>query len=144
EPGRAVYVPVGHRYLGAPPQLSMADVAEVLGPLFADRGVAKIGHDLKYTEVLLRRHGIPAFDIAHDTMLARYLLDAEADNDLPALAERDLGMKLPVLETDLPKKKGKRALDEIEVEHAAKHAAAWADAALSLSEKYAKRLEAEK
>ena len=56
--------------------------------------------------------------------------DAEADNALPVLAERDLGAKLPSLETDLPKKKGKRTLDEIEVEHAAPYAAAWADSAL--------------
>jgi DNA polymerase-1 len=144
KPGHAAYVPVGHRYLGAPAQLSMRDVVEVLGPIFADRHVAKIGHDVKYTEVLLRRHGLPAFDVAHDTMLAYYLLDAEADNALPALAERDLGVKLPPLETDQPKKKGKRTLDEVEVEHAAKFAAAWADAALALSEKYDARLKAEK
>ncbi len=142
--GHAVYVPIGHRYLGAPPQLPMATVVRVLAPLFADPHVQRVGHDVKYTEVLLRRHGLPAFDVAHDTMLAFYLLDAEADNALPALAERDLGARLPPLETDLPKKKGKRTLDEIEVEHAAPHAASWAEAALALSEKYAKRLENEK
>jgi len=144
EPGRAAYVPLGHRYLGAPAQLSMADVIEILGPLFADPSVAKIGHDLKYTEVLLRRHGFATFTFAHDTMLASYLLDAEADNTLPELAERDLGTKLPPLESDLPKKKGQRALDEIEVEHATRHAAAWADVALALSEKYGPRLKTEK
>ncbi len=144
KPGHAAYVPIGHRYLGAPAQLTMRDVGEVLGPVLADPSVAKIGHDLKYTEVLLRRNGIAPFDGTHDTMLASYLLDAEADNALPALAERELTMRLPPLETDLPKKKGKRALDEIEVEHAAKHTAAWADAALSLSEKLGARLKSEK
>ena len=144
KPGHAVYVPIGHRYLGAPPQLPMATVVRALAPLFADPEVQRVGHDVKYTEVLLRRHGLPAFEVAHDTMLAFYLLDAEADNALPVLAERDLGTRLPPLETDLPKKKGKRALDEIEVEHAAPHAASWAEAALALSEKYAKRLENEK
>lgn len=144
EPGHAAYVPVGHRYLGAPPQLSAEEAVKGIAPLLADRHVAKVGHDLKYTEVLLRRHGAPAFDGSNDTMLACYLLDAEADNSLPALVERDLGVKLPALETDLPKKKGRRTLDEIEVEHATPYAAAWADATLSLSEKYAARLEGEK
>lgn len=143
-PGHGAYVPLGHRYLGAPPQLSIAQAVEAITPLLADRHVAKIGHDLKYTEVLLRRHGAPAFDGAHDTMLAHYLLDAEADNALPALAERHLGAKLPPLETDLPKKKGRRTLDEIEVEHAAPFAAAWADAALSLAEKDVARLKADR
>ncbi len=143
-PGHAAYVPVGHRYLGAPAQLSAEAVVKAIAPLLADRDVARIGHDLKYTEVLLRRHGASPFDGAHDTMLASYLLDAEADNTLPALAERDLGVKLPALETDQPKKKGRRALDEIEVEHATPFAAAWADAALSLSEKYAARLKSDK
>ena len=142
--GHAAYVPVGHRYLGAPAQLTMKDVAEALGPALADPAIAKIGHDLKYTEVLLRRAGVPAFSGSCDTMLAAYLLDAEADNELGALAERELTMKLPPLETDLPKKKGKRALDEIEVEHATRHAAAWADAALALSTKLTARLQGEK
>ena len=61
-PGHAVYVPVGHRYLGAPAQLSMREIGEALTPVLADPAVAKIGHDLKYTEVLLRRNGIAAFD----------------------------------------------------------------------------------
>ena len=144
KPGHSVYVPIGHRYLGAPQQLPIKAAIEQLAPLVTDRGVAKIGHDVKYTEVLLRRHGLPSFDVSHDTMLAFYLLDAEADNALPVLVGRDLGMKLPPLETDLPKKKGKRALDEIEVEHAAPYAGAWADATLALSEKYAARLKTEK
>jgi DNA polymerase-1 len=144
EPGQAAYVPMGHRYLGAPPQLPAADVVSALAPLLADRQVAKIGHDAKYTEVMLRRHGAPAYDVAYDTMLASYLLDAEADNALEALVDRELGAKLPALETDLPKKKGRRTLDEIEVEHATPFAAAWASSALALSEKYAARLKGEK
>ncbi|MBK8252974.1 MAG: DNA polymerase I [Polyangiaceae bacterium] len=144
EAGHAVYTPIEHRYLGAPAQMSAKQVIETLMPVLTDKRVAKVGHDLKYTEVLLRRHGAPALEMTHDTMLASYLLDAEADNALPALAERELSVRLPVLETDQPKKKGKRTLDEIEVEHATPFAAAWADAALSLSEKYTSRLVAEK
>lgn len=144
EPEQAIYVPANHRYLGAPPQLAMKEIVEVLSPLLADPRVAKVGHDMKYAEVVLRRHGAPPFDVAHDSMLASYLFDPEADNALPVLAERDIGMRLPALESDLPKKKGRRALDEIEVEHATKHAAAWADAALRLSEKHGARLKSEK
>ena len=35
-PGNAAYVPISHRYLGAPEQLRLEDAAEVLRPLFAD------------------------------------------------------------------------------------------------------------
>ncbi len=142
--GQAAYIPIGHRYLGAPAQLPVKVVLEALAPILTDWSIIKVGHDLKFTEVLLRRLGAPAFVGSQDTMLSYYLLDAEGDNALPTLAERDLGVKLPPLETDLPKKKGKRTLDEIEVEHAAPYAAAWADSTLALSEKYSVRLKNEK
>ena len=42
----AWYLPVGHRYLGAPEQLTTDAVSARLGPLMADGLVAKVGHDL--------------------------------------------------------------------------------------------------
>ena len=55
--GEGLYLPLTHRYLGAPRQLPWADVREVLGPLFADPSIKKAGHDLKRDELILGRQG---------------------------------------------------------------------------------------
>jgi DNA polymerase-1 len=142
--GRGVYVPLGHRYLGAPKQLGLDDVQRELGPLFADAAIAKVGHDLKHAEVLLARHGMPLAGAAMDTMLASYLLDPEADNALVAVAERDAGIALapPALPA---KKRGAaaRVFDELEVDEAARDAGRLAEVTLLLRSRLAPRLEAE-
>jgi DNA polymerase-1 len=145
-PGHAAYVPVGHRYLGAPAQLALADVIAVLGPLFADGAIAKLGHDLKYSEVVLWRHGMALEGAVMDTMLASYLIDPEAQNTLEAVADREAGLKLLPLDAIGPKKRGQpaRAFDEVEVPEAAKHAAHFAEAALLVEGRCAPRLRADK
>jgi len=141
-PGRAAYLPMSHRYLGAPAQLALDVVREVLGPLLADPSVRKIGHDLKYSEVLLHRNGMALVGAEIDTMLASYLLDPEAENTLEALAERDAGVKVAPLDGGAPKKRGQAAhpFDELDVAVAGKHAARLTELTLGLAERYAPRL----
>lgn len=146
EPGRAAYVPFTHRYLGAPAQLSLRDLAAILGPVLSDPAVAKVGHDLKFVEVVLRRHGIRLAGIDFDTALASYLIDPEAKNELPEIAERELGVKMVPLEEIAPKRRGQPppALDDVEVHEATRHAAAFADVGLSLTDRLRPRLRAER
>ncbi len=146
EPGQAVYVPLGHRYLGAPAQLAMSDIDAVLGPLLADPELPKVGHDVKYCEVILLRHRIGLLGVAFDTMLASYLLDPEGKNQLHELAERELGAKMQTLDEVAPKRRGQaqRALDEIELGEASTYGAAFADVALSLTDRLRPRLRAER
>ncbi|HEY4156483.1 MAG TPA: 5'-3' exonuclease H3TH domain-containing protein, partial [Polyangiaceae bacterium] len=47
ERGAAVYLPLGHRYMGAPKQLPLEQVKNALGPLLADPKVCKFALDLK-------------------------------------------------------------------------------------------------
>jgi DNA polymerase-1 len=144
---RCVYLPLGHRYLGAPAQLSIAVVRELLGPIFADPAIAKIGHDLKFTEVLLAQNGMALEGASLDTMLASYLLDPEATSELIPLAERDLGVTIaPLTGGGAPKKRGQaaRAFDEMDVHEAASHAAPFVEVTLPLAERYWPRLRADK
>jgi DNA polymerase-1 len=142
----AAYVPIGHRYLGAPMQLDMETVLRVLGPVLADSAVAKIGHDLKFVEVLLGRFGMPLRGVAFDTMLASYLLDPEASHELFEAASRDANAKLPDLESIAPKRRGhaQRTLDDLEIEEAVGYAAPFASTALRLADAYRPRLIAAK
>jgi DNA polymerase-1 len=86
-----VYVPLCHRYLGAPACLPEADVLEVLGTLLASSRIAKHVHDGKLIDVLLRRRGRRLLGVVTDSMIASYLLDASRarhDLDLVAMTER--------------------------------------------------------
>src|SRR5499427_2554169 len=75
-PRDADYVPVGHRALGDMSSMPLAEASAILGPLLADPAVIKSGHDLKFDEIVLARHGVNLEGLGTDTMLASYLLDA--------------------------------------------------------------------
>ena len=91
--GQAVYVPVGHRYAGVPDQLPLAEVLGALKDWFESAQHPKLGQNVKYDAHVLRRHGIRVSGIAHDTLLASYVLEAHRSHDLASLAERHLGRK---------------------------------------------------
>ncbi len=79
-PGRACYVPVGHKssddmFGEVPPQLPLADVVRLLKPLLIDPSVLKIGHNIKYDINVLIRHGLTVSPI-DDTMVMSFDLDA--------------------------------------------------------------------
>ncbi|MBK9261377.1 MAG: DNA polymerase I [Polyangiaceae bacterium] len=142
EQSSSVYVPIGHRYLGVPQQLSLADIKAVLGPILEDPKVAKMAHDTKYCDVVLRRHGIRLAGTTFDTMLASYLLDSEASHELAAAAEREAGIKMATFEDIAPKKRGQtqRGLDDVEIDPATNYAAAFPEAVLATAEKQAPKL----
>jgi DNA polymerase-1 len=73
---RRVYVPLCHRYLGAPACIAEGDALAVLAPMLAAPEIAKHAHDAKTVEVLLLRRGLALGGVASDPMLAAYLLDA--------------------------------------------------------------------
>jgi DNA polymerase-1 len=99
-PGEACYVPLGHTgpsgdLFGGddnrPPQLHADEALALLKPLLEDPGVLKIGQNIKYDMLVMKRRGIDvmAFD---DTMLLSYALDGgRGQHGMDALAERHLG-----------------------------------------------------
>jgi DNA polymerase-1 len=140
--GEAAYVPLAHRYLGAPRTLAWGDVAELLGATFADPAVAKVGHDLKEIEVLLRARGLRLGGVRFDSMLASYLQDPEESHELAAVAERYAAIAMKPLEVVAPKKRGlpQRGLEDVEVSEAVAYAAPFADVALLLEQRLTPRL----
>jgi len=144
EPGHGHYVPLQHRYLGCPPQLSWERVRAVLAPLFADARVTTVGHDVKQTSIVLARAGVPLTGPTFDTHVAAYLIDPESPNGLKELARRELGLTLAPFEDSLPKGRGPQAtFEEIDVERATTFAAPDPEVALALRSRYEPRLAAE-
>ncbi len=94
-PPKAYYIPVGHKALTSPDQLSFETVKRHLAPLIEDEGVPVVGQNIKYDLILLRRQGIELRGLAGDTMVASYLLDpTRRAHNLDDLAQEYLGHKM--------------------------------------------------
>ena len=79
-PHQAFYIPVGHRNQGASQQLSLPWVLEQLKPILEDRGIKKVGQNIKYEWIVLKQYGIHLQGIDGDTMIASYLLNPTKHN----------------------------------------------------------------
>jgi len=93
----AWYLPVGH-YL-TDEQLSVPEVREHLGPVFADVGIVKVAHNAKFDILAFERAGLELNGLVFDTMLAAYLL-GETSVGLKELAFTRLGIEMTHI-TDL-------------------------------------------
>ena len=123
EPGKAYYVPVGHR-LGT--QLPLNQVLERLKPIIEDPKVAKIAHNGKYDMMVLAQYGIELRNLSFDTMIAAYLLGEKALG-LKPLAFNKLGVEMTPI-TDLIGTGAKQtSMDYVAITAADKYACADAD-----------------
>jgi DNA polymerase-1 len=145
-PGEAIYVPLAHRYLGAPAQLPIERVRAILGPALADPAIKKIGHNLKFDAEMLRLAGLPVVGAELDTILVHYLLDPEAPHGLKELAQSELGVTMTtydqVTRKDAQKRGHQLSFDEVPIEDATPYAAADADLSRELAERLVPRLDA--
>ncbi len=142
--GEGIYVPVAHRYLGAPAQIAWADLKNALAPVLEDASVKKIAFDVKRVENVLARSGIGLAGAISDPMLAAYLLDPEAPNRMEDLVRRELATELPIFEESPGGKRSERiAFDQLDVERATTYSAPWAEHALSLAKRLDARIQGE-
>jgi DNA polymerase I len=133
EPGEAAYVPVGHDYPGAPPQLDRDAVLAALKPLLEDAGRPKLGHHLKFDTHILANHGVALEGQVHDSMLESYVLDSVATtHDTESTAAKYLGLQILRYEDVAGKGAKQLAFNQVEVERAAQYAAQDADITLRL------------
>ena len=140
--GRAAYAPLAHRHLGAPTQVSRADLFEELTGLFSSGTVSPVAYDSKRARVLFDDAGAePLPDFAHDALLASYLIDPERNHALEALGPL-VAVQLPEYESLAKKGRQKLDWDELEVAQVAPYAGARARAALSLVELQRRELDA--
>ena len=156
-PGEACYIPLGHRGSDGeglelsndrPDQIKMDAALKLLKPLFEDPAVLKIGQNLKYDLLVLKRSGIAVAPI-DDTMLMSYALDGgvghgnSGGHGMDALSERHLG-HTPIAFSDIAGKgKNQLTFDQIPVDQATRYAAEDADVTLRLWAVLKPRLAAE-
>ncbi len=132
EPGRAAYIPVAHRYPGAPDQLGRDHVLAKLKPWLEDAAKAKVGQHLKYDCHVLENYGIRVQGIAHDTLLESYVYESHKSHDMDSLALRWLDRKTIAYQDVCGKGASQIGFDEVGIERATEYAAEDADVTLQL------------
>lgn len=131
--GLAYYIPVGHR--DNTPQLFLSEIQTTLGPILTDPKISKVGHNLKYDLLILRRHGLPVEPISYDTMVAAWLVDPASHRlGLKDLADDLLNVQMTHIEELIGSGKNQRSMAEISSEKAADYAAADAEVTYRLRE----------
>jgi DNA polymerase-1 len=132
--GARAYLPLCHRYLGAPAMLPEADALAVLAAALADPSLKKHGHDLKTVEVLLQRRGLALGGQSSDAMIAAYLLDASRTRyDLDVIATGEGIVDVTSRPTWMGTGRNARQGSDVPVEEAARQLGAEAAAALALA-----------
>ncbi len=132
QPHEACYIPLAHRYAGAPAQLPLQQVLEALRPWLQDAGCRKLGQNLKYDAHVLANHGIALAGIEHDTLLQSYVLEAHRPHDMDSMAQRHLGRQTITFEQVCGKGARQIGFDEVGVDRATEYAAEDAEVTLAL------------
>ncbi len=134
-PGHGVYVPVAHRYEGAPVQLDRALVLDRLRPILEDPQRTKVAQNAKYDLLVLRRHGVGMQGIRGDPLLFDYLLDPgkATGHGLDALALERLGHRTITFKEVAGRGKDQKTFDAVPLEVALPYAAEDADLTLQLA-----------
>ncbi|MHB1102277.1 MAG: DNA polymerase I [Devosia sp.] len=149
-PGNGAYLPLGHTvgqndiFGGgrAEGQMEMREAIELLKPVFADRSILKIFHNVKYDLGILVRYGLETASI-DDTLLLSYALDGPRFNTLGELSEHWLGIPGIAIKELIGSGKTQRTFAQVPIADAAKYAAEDADLTLRLWHVLKPRLVAE-
>ncbi|MBT6587278.1 MAG: DNA polymerase I, partial [Rhodospirillaceae bacterium] len=144
-PGQACYIPLGHKGpvpageldLGgdaatAPDQIPLAEALDLLRPLLADPSVLKVGQNLKYDMLVLRRYDveITPFD---DTMLLSYATEGGLHgHGMDALSKLHLDIEPIPFKAVAGSGKSQITFDQVPLDKATEYAAEDADLTLRL------------
>ena len=165
QPGHACYVPLAHRLPDPVPasegspssgeqplsrqreplsQIPLDAALDLLRPLLADPSVLKIGHNLKYDMVVLRRYHVVISPL-DDTMLMSYILDAGSHgHGMDELAALHLGHRTIAFKDVTGTGKSHITFDLVPLDQALAYAAEDADVTLRLHQFLKPRLLAER
>lgn len=152
-PGEACYIPLGHGAGAeskdaqggfdfgdaaqepapeAPKQIKLERAIELLKPLLEDRGVLKVGQNIKYDKIVLHRYGIDVAPI-DDTMVLSYVLDGTSHgHGMDELAELHLDYKPIKFAEVCGTGKNQITFDQVPLDKALDYAAEDADITLRL------------
>ncbi|MBC8153252.1 MAG: DNA polymerase I, partial [Bacteroidetes bacterium] len=116
-------------------------VVDEFRPIFENPAIEKIGQNLKYDLLMLKKYGIQVQGKLFDTMLAHYLIEPEMRHNMDAMAEKYLNYAPVSIESLIGKKgKGQLTMREVDVQRVVDYAAEDADVTLQLKQTFAPML----
>ena len=125
--GEAYYVPVPAEKMAA------ERIVNIFKKALENPSSQKIGQNIKYDYIMMRRYGVRPAGAFFDTMVAHYLLQPEQRHNMDYLAEIYLGYKTIHIEELIgPKGKGQRSMRDVAPEQVYPYAAEDADITLQL------------
>ena len=131
--GEAAYLPLTHRYAGAPEQLPTQKVLARLKPWLEDATRIKVGQNAKYDRHVFANYGITVRGVMHDTLLQSYVLESHQRHDMDALATRFLGASGLLQYIDVAGKGASQIpFDQVDIKRATEYSAEDADVTLQL------------
>lgn len=123
EDSSAFYIPVGHKGPGSENQLPLDEALQTLAPLFISERPGKVGHNIKFERIVLKRHGIDLRAVTFDPTLASYLLDASKNvHTLDWIAAEHFGETLKPVTDFIGKGRGMIGFADVDVAKAAEFA----------------------
>jgi DNA polymerase-1 len=132
--GQAFYLPLGHDYPDAPAQIDKGRAFQILADVLADPRIQKIGQNIKYDYIVLKREGLGLQGIDQDTMVLSYLLEPNwGKHNLEKLALAYLQTRAIPYEEVAGKGKNQVTMNAVPVENVVPYACQDADLALQLS-----------
>ena len=122
--------------------LDATQVIEIMRELLEDPAIGKVGHNLKYDLIVLRRAGVELRGITGDSIIASYLLDAaRSSHALDHLALSMLEHTTIPISDLIGSGKNQRTFDTVPLERATDYAAEDADLSLRLESTLASQLD---
>ena len=140
-PNAAYYIPLRHK---SEKCLDKKLVLRKIKKVFEDQSIKKIGQNIKFDYIILKRQGIDVGPI-EDTMLLSYTLDAGINrHNLDTLSEIHLNHKTISFKDLVGSGKNKIIFEEVDLKKATEYAGEDADVTFRLFESLKKRLDEEK
>jgi len=140
-PNAAYYIPLKHK---SEKCLDKKLVLRKIKKVFEDPSIKKIGQNIKFDYIILKRQGIDVGPI-EDTMLLSYTLDAGINrHNLDTLSEIHLNHKTISFKDLVGSGKNKTIFEEVNLKKATEYAGEDADVTFRLFESLKKRLDEEK
>ncbi|CAN7566813.1 DNA polymerase I [Massilia sp. LjRoot122] len=144
EAGKGAYIPVAHRYAGAPDQLSREHVLERMRSWLENPAKPKLGQNLKYDMHIFENHGIKLKGIVHDTLLQSYVFESHKPHDMDTMAMRHLGYTTIPFVDVCGKGANMICFDQVELGRATEYAGEDSDITLRLHQTMLPHVEADK
>ena len=135
------YIPIGHKNIKG---LNKDFVVKKLKPILEDPSIKKVGQNIKYDFIILKKYGVELNSV-EDTMLLSYTLDAGNNrHNMDTLSELHLNHKTISYKDLVGSGKKQLKFSEVDIDKATEYAAEDADVTLRLYEILSERVSDEK